>query len=77
MTYTSGARAKSIRERCIRVVAIVITIKQGTSNSCDVETNEKHRASRHRSQRNVRRVMVLLHGTVPGPMVSYDISIDG
>ena len=74
MTYTSvGPRAKSIRERCIRVVAIVITIKLGISNNCDVEINENPRASRHRLQRNVRRVMALFHGTVPDPMVSYDI----
>jgi len=34
-------KAKPTRERCIRVVAIVIMIKQGTSNTCGVGRNEK------------------------------------
>lgn len=49
MSYTSvDPEAKSIRERYIRVAAIVITIRLGTWNNCDVDTNdEKLRASRH------------------------------
>ena len=46
MSYTSvDPEVKSIKERCIRVAAIVITIKLGVSNNCDVEMNEKPRAS--------------------------------
>lgn len=74
MSYTLvDPEVKSIKERCIRVAAIVITIKLGVSNNCDVEMNEKQRASRRRLQRNVRRVMDRLLGTAPSPIVSYDI----
>ncbi len=42
VSYTSvGPKAKPTRERCIRVVAIVIIIKQGMSNTCGVGRNEK------------------------------------
>jgi hypothetical protein len=71
MSYTSvNPEVKSTRERCMRVAAIVITIRQGSSNNCHVEMYEKRRASRHGLQRNVRWVIDLLFGTAPSPMVS-------
>jgi hypothetical protein len=37
VSYTSvDPKAKPTRERCIRVVAIVIIIKQGMSNNCGI-----------------------------------------
>ena len=44
MSYTSvDTVAKSTRERCIRVAAIVDTIRLGTWNNFDVDTNKKPR----------------------------------
>jgi hypothetical protein len=48
-SYTSE-EAKSTKERCIRVAAIVIMITPGASNICGVEKNEKSRISPHRLQ---------------------------
>jgi len=64
--------AESIRERCIRVAAIVITIRL-VWNNCDVDKNEKPRPSCHRDrlQRNLRCVVDLLIGTTPSSMVSH------
>ena len=72
MSYISvDPEAKSIRERYIRVAAIVIIIRLGIWNNCNVDdTNEKLRTLRHRLQRNVRCVIDLLFGMAPSPTVS-------
>jgi hypothetical protein len=67
MSYTSvNPEVKSTRERCMRVAAIVITIRLGSSNNCHAEMYQKPRAFRHGLQRNVHCVIDLLFGTAPG-----------
>jgi hypothetical protein len=39
--------AKSTRERCIRVAAIIIVIRQGVWNNWGAERNKKPRVSSH------------------------------
>jgi len=72
-SYTSeGPKAKSTRERCIRVAAIISMISLGASNNCDAARNEKLGSS-HRESQNLRYVTDLIFKIKSSSTVRYHI----
>ena len=62
--------AKSTRQRCILVVAIIIVIEKGDTSICNAERNQKLRVFPHRINKNVRHRTDLIIGTASSSMVS-------
>ena len=73
-SYTSEEpEAKSTREQCIRVAAIISMISLGVQHNCDAVRSEKQGASPHRESQNLRYVTDLIFRTQSSSIVGYHI----